>query len=81
MKLGKVAGKSGILPEMVRAACCDSDVFRALLAMIHSVWEEGKVPKDWADAIMLLFQKKEILRSCDNWRGIDVVGKVVARIL
>ena len=45
---------------------------------------EQSVPKDWTDAVLIPIPKKGDLSNCDNWRGIsllDVVGKVVARIL
>ena len=42
-----------------------------------------RVPDNWRDAILVI-PKKGDLSSCDNWCGIsllDVVGKVVARVL
>ena len=56
-----------------------------LLEFVHDVWKMGEVPRDWCDAILVPIPKKGDLSSCDNyWRGIsllDVVGKVVARVL
>jgi len=49
--------------------------------------EEGSVPSDWCDAVLIPILKKGNLTSCVNWRQwhgiylLDVVGKVVARIL
>ena len=40
--------------------------------------------RDWSDALLVPIPKKGNLSKCDNWRGIallDVVGKVVARII
>ena len=66
---------------MIKTAC-GSEEFRALLLnLTHTVWQ---VPREWADAILVPIPKKGNLRNCDNWRGIallDVVGKVVAKIL
>ena len=48
------------------------------------MWKECCVPCDWDDAILVPITKIGELSSCDNWHGIsplDVVGKVVARIL
>ena len=42
------------------------------------------MPKDWSDAILVPIPKKGDLSKYDNWRSIallDVVGKVVARII
>ena len=84
MKNGKMGGKSGILPEMVKAASCQDDFMEVLLALVQQVWSENKAPQDWSDAVLIPIPKKGDLTSCDNWRGIallDVVGKVVARLL
>ena len=51
---------------------------------MHQVWEEERVPKDWADAILVPVPKVGNLTSCDNRRGIallDMTGKVVARVI
>ena len=52
--------------------------------LFKSVWEEGSVPKEWVDAVLVAIPKKGDLSVCDNWRGIsllDVFGKVFVRIL
>ena len=52
--------------------------------LVHRIWEERRVPKEWVDSILIPIPKKGNLRSCDNWRGIsllEVMGKVVARII
>ena len=59
----KASGESGILPEMVRAACCESDFMIRLLELVHDVWRMGEV------VILVLIPKKADLSSCDNWRG------------
>ena len=78
----RAAVESGILPEMVRHA---GPVFEAaLLRLLHCVWEEENVPRDWVNAIIIPIPKKGNLGVCDNWRGIallDVVGKVLARLV
>ena len=84
LKNGKAGGKSNILPEMIRAACCEEEFLEMLLELVHQVWKEGSVPKDWVDAVLIPIPKKGDLTRCDNWRGIsllDVVGKLVARVL
>ena len=55
-----------------------------LMDLIHTAWTDGKVPKDWVDAILIPIPKKGDLSKCDNWRGIallEVVGKLMARVL
>ena len=84
MKCGKASGETGILPEMLKAACCTEECMKRLLELVSDVWRVCKVPTDWCDAVLVPIPKKGDLSSCDNWRGIallDVVGKVVARVL
>ena len=84
LKYGKIRGESGILPEIVKAGC-QSDGFRGLLLdLVHTAWREKKVPQEWANFVLVPVPKKGDLSCCDNRRGIsllDVVGKVVSRIL
>ena len=84
LKNGKAGGSSGIRPEMVKVACQDPSFVDRLLDLVHTAWKEQSVPKDWTDAVLVPIPKKGDLSNCDNWRGIsllDVVGKVIARIL
>ncbi len=69
---------------MTLAACCSGSFVEMLMELVSDVWAEGKVPADWSDAVLVLIPKKGDLTQCDNWRGIallDVVGKVVARVI
>ena len=55
-----------------------------LLALMRSVWDEGRVVNAWRDALIVPIPKKRNLQSCDNCRGIsllDVVGKIFGRIV
>ena len=84
MKNGKAGGNSSILPEMIKAVCCQRDFMTLLLDLVHTVWRERRVPRDWSDAILIPIPKKGDLSRCDNWHGIallEVVGKVVARVI
>ena len=84
LKNGKAGGNSQILPEMVKVGCGSETVLASLLDLVHTVWEEGKVPRDWSNAVLIPIPKKGNLSYCDNWRGIallEVIGKVVARVL
>ena len=84
LRNGKAGGESGILPEMVKAACCEEEFVNKLLDLVKDVWEKGCTPCAWRDSILVPIPKKGDPSNCDNWRGIsllDVVGKVVARIL
>ena len=52
------------------------------------IWREGKVPKQWTDAVITVLHKKGDKTECGNYRGISLVShagkarlKVVARRL
>ena len=84
LKNGKAAGKSNILPEMLKAEKRDEGYMSMLTDLVNAAWEERQVPQDWVDAILMSIPKKGNLHSCDNWGGIallDVVGKLVGKIV
>ena len=84
LKNGKAGGSSNILPDMVKAACEEESFRDLLLDLVHTVWEERQVPREWADATLIPIPKKGDLSVCDIWQGIallEVVGKVVARVI
>ena len=82
LKMGKAGGKTGILPELLRAG--GIELFERMHKVMVRVWEEGEAVSDWKDSEIVPIPKKGNLQLCDNWRGIsllDVVGKVFARVL
>jgi len=84
LKNGKAAGKSRILPEMLKVGRTCPDFVAMLTDLVRAVWREREVPQAWRDAILVPVPKKGNLRCCDNWRGIallDVVGKMLGRIV
>ena len=57
MKSGKAGGKNGVLPEFLKICGC------ALSEQLHQlfckVWEEGCVPQEWKDALVMHSHSKE----------------------
>ena len=53
LKNGTAGGESGILLEMVKAACCEEEFVQMLLDLVKDVWQEGKVPENWRDAVLV----------------------------
>ena len=54
------------------------------MKLFQQVWEEGSVPSEWKDALIVPIPKKGDLSLCDNWRGIsllDVGGKLFAKTI
>ena len=65
----------------MKVACCEEEFVQMLLDLVKDVWQEGKFPEDWRDAVLVPIPKRGDLCQCDNWRGIallDIVGKLVA---
>ena len=82
LKKGKAGGKSGLLPELITSG--GTDLWDRVLEVIKKVWEDGKVVRDWQDAVVIPIPKKGDLMQWDNWRGIsllDVIGNILARIV
>ena len=46
MKLGKAAGPSGVVADMLKAASDDGS--RWMTELCNAVVREGKIPKDWS---------------------------------
>ena len=42
LQRGKAAGRSGTLPEMVKACCGDAEFLNLLLDLVHTAWREQK---------------------------------------
>ena len=84
LKNGKASGSSNILPEMLKAGSRVEEFTAVIADLVHRIWEERRVHKEWVDSILIPIPKKGNLRSCDNWHGIsllEVMEKVVARII
>ena len=74
---GKAAGLSGILPEMVKAACGNANFFNHLLELTTAIWNRQQVPQDRVDAVLIPISKKGDLSNCDNWRGLHYLMLLV----
>ena len=77
----KAAGESGVLPEIMKAACCDGNFVEMLLELVTDVRQRVEFLQT---AVLIPIPKKGGLSQCDNWRGItllDVEGKVVTRVI
>ena len=84
LKNGKAPGSSNFLPEMLKAGGRVEEFTGMIADLVHRIWEERRVPKEWVDSILIPIPKKGNLRSCDNWHCIsllEVMGKVVASII
>ena len=48
------------------SACCDREFPDLLLSLVHQAWKERKVPKEWADTILVPIPKEGDITKCDN---------------
>ena len=82
LRNGKAAGSDEIPAEAIKA---DLDTAVSVLhSLFGKIWEEGKVPAEWREGLIIKLPKKGDLRECSNYRGImllSVPGKVFNRIL
>ena len=83
MKAGKAPGPSGIVVEMIRAACyIGASMIRDLAAAIIN---DGKVPSDWEQSfIVCLYKGKGDALERGNYRGLKLteqVMKILKRIV
>ena len=54
------------LCETAESRSCNSDFLGLLLDLIHTVWRESKVPRDWVNVVLIPILKKGDLHNCDN---------------
>ncbi|KAI8496360.1 hypothetical protein Bbelb_256590 [Branchiostoma belcheri] len=55
-----------------------------LTRLMNRCWQEGQVPRDWQDGVIVKLPKKGDLSDCNNWRGITLIsipGKVFCAVL
>lgn len=53
-----VCGGSNILPEMLKVWCRNNDFRGLIVDPVKIVWEDGIVPKEWVDAIIIPIPNK-----------------------
>ena len=83
MKLGKAAGPSGVVVEMIRAA---GDIGASMIRdLVSTIIRYGKVPADWEKSfIICLYKGKGEALDRGNYRGLKLTEqamKVIERIV
>ncbi|XP_076109528.1 uncharacterized protein LOC143078552 [Mytilus galloprovincialis] len=82
MKSGKAAVIDGLQAELLTAGINTETTI--LHDLFKDIWEENKIPEDWAKGLIVKLTKKGALGNCDNWRGITLLSipsEVFCRIL
>ncbi|KAI8491212.1 hypothetical protein Bbelb_308450 [Branchiostoma belcheri] len=82
MKSNKAAGLDEISAEMLKhGGDCTVEM---LTRLMNRCWQEGQVPRDWQEGVIVKLPKKGDLSNCNNWRGITLLsipGKVFCAVL
>ena len=79
MKSGKAPGIDSITADLLRV---DTDTtVQVPHELFNKIWEEESVPEDWLRGLIIKLPKKGDLKSCENWRGNNIVAKVLGRVL
>ena len=80
---GRVSGKDSIPAEIHKAA--GPRAMDVSLVIIQSIWDQGKMPKDFPDALIVaLYKYKGSKADCGNYRGISILSlaeTIFARII
>ena len=83
MKLGKAAGPSGVVADMLEAA--GDDGMRWMTELCNAVVRDGKIPKDWSRSWLVnVYKGKGDALECGSYRGIKLVEhamKILERVI
>ena len=83
MKLGKAAGPSGVVADMLKAA--GKDGTRWMTELCNAVVRDGKIPKDWSRSWLVnVYKGKGDALECGSYRGIKLVEhamKILERVI
>ena len=72
MKLGKAAGPSGVVADMLKAA--GDDGTRWMTELCNAVVRDGKIPKDWSRSWLVnVYKGKGDALACGSYRRIKLV--------
>lgn len=83
MKIGKAAGPSGVVSEMLKAA--GEDGIKWMTDLFNQIISEGKIPDDWKKSwIVAVYKGKGDALECGSYRGIKLLDhamKVFERVV
>ena len=74
LKNSKASGDDGLPPEFWKAvAKYGTDTCKWALLLCQRCWDEGSVPDDWHQALVVTIFKKGDPSQCDNYRPISLL--------
>ena len=72
MMLGKAAGPSGVVADMLKAA--GDNGTRWMTELCNAVVRDSKIPKDWSRSWLVnVYKGKGDALACSSYRGIKLV--------
>ena len=85
MANAKAVGPDGLPAELLKLGLQqDRTILRELHRLTTLIWRQGKVPRQWEDAVITVLHKKGDKTECGNYRGISLVshaGKVLLKVV
>ena len=82
LKKNKSPGIDNITGEMIQAG--GDRVAEEIHGICNQIWQEGRVPEEWAKSVIITIPKKGDLAECNNYRTISLlshVGKILMMVL
>ena len=84
MANAKAVGPDGLPAELLKLGLQqDRTILRELHRLTILIWRQGKVPRQWKDAVIIVLHKKGDKTECGNYRGISLVshaGKILLKV-
>ena len=81
----KALGPDGLPAELLKLGLQqDRTILRDIHLLTILIWRQGKVPRQWKDAVITVLHKKGGKRECGNYRGISLVshaGKALLQVV
>ena len=75
MANAKAVGPDGLPAELLKLGLQqDRTILRELHRLTTLIWREGKIPRQWKDAVITVLHKKGDKTKCGNYRGISLVS-------
>ena len=82
LKRNRSPGSDGITEELLEAG--GEQLARQMHRLCNKAWEEGKIPDEWGDSILVPIPKEGDLSDCLNYQMnslINHTGKVLLTVL
>ena len=82
LKNNKAAGTNRIHPELIKYG--GNKLLNRMYELVRQIWEEGRIPEEWKETILVPIHKRGDRDRCDNYRGIaleNAAYKILSNII